>query len=159
MSDNIRIWVEISHQPAFRAGGWAFVRAEGRALSGAAGGERAASPDAVALAGVLAALADLPANAAVEVLSATPQIARLGRRGAELEAGGEAPTEDLALWAQIAALMRARAIRTGAAASQPRTPTAFAAAWAELARDKAKIKPFRAAIPKANLAKAGVQFS
>ena len=40
-------------------------------------------------------------------------------------------------------------------AAGPRTPTAFAAAWAELAMDKAKATgPFAAAIPKTNLAKA-----
>jgi hypothetical protein len=37
------------------------------------------------------------------------------------------------------------------------TPTPFAAAWAEFARDRAKDKgAFTAAIPKQNLAKAGV---
>jgi hypothetical protein len=40
-------------------------------------------------------------------------------------------------------------------AAEPRTPCAFAAAWAELAMDKAKATgPFSAAIPKPNLAKA-----
>ncbi len=39
----------------------------------------------------------------------------------------------------------------------PGAPSAFAAAWAELARDKAKTKgPFLSPIPKVNLAKAGV---
>lgn len=156
MSDNIRIWVEISHQPAFRAGGWAFVRAEGRALTGAAAGDRTASPDAIALAGLLAALEDLPPKFAAQVLSATPRIVALGRRIAELEAGGDPPAEDLALWAQASAALKVRPVRFAAASSQPRTPTAFAAAWAELARDKGKTRPFRAAIPKANLAKAGV---
>jgi hypothetical protein len=156
MSDNIRIWVEISHSTAYRSGGWAFVRAEGRALSGAAGGERTASPDAIALAGLLAALEDLPPGASVEVLSATPRIAGAGRRVAALDAGGEAPAQDLALWAQLSAALLARPVRFSVTPNQPRTPPAFAAAWAELARDKAKTSPFRAAIPKANLAKAGV---
>jgi hypothetical protein len=156
MSDSIRIWVEISHQAAHRAGGWAFVRAEGSALSGAAGGDRTASPDAIALAGLLAALTDLPPKAAVEVLSATPQIAGAARRIAELEAGGEAPADELALWAKISAALKARPARFAAVARQPRTPTAFAEAWAELARDKGKTKPFQAAIPKTNLAKACV---
>jgi hypothetical protein len=157
MSDIIRLWVEISHHAAFRCGGWAFVCAEGRALSGAAGGERMASPDRIALAGLLAALKDLPPSAAVEIRSATPRIVGAGRRVAELEAGGEAPPEDVELWAQLSAALKARPARFVAAANQPRTPTAFAAAWAELARDKAKAAgPFRAAIPKVNLAKAGV---
>jgi hypothetical protein len=156
MSDNIRIWVEISHSTAFRAGGWAFVRAEGSALSGAAGGERTASPDAIALAGILAAFKDLPSKASVELLSATPRIAGAGRKVAELDAGGEGAEEDLALWAQLSAELKVRSVRFGAAANQPRTPTAFATAWAELARDKSKTSPFKAAIPKTNLAKAGV---
>lgn len=156
MSDIIRIWVEISHHAAFRCGGWAFVRAEGRALSGAAGGDRTPSSDSIALAGLLAAFSDLPPNVGVEVLSATPGIVKAGRRVAELEATGEPPTEDAALWAQFAAALKARPVRFAAAANQVRTPVAFAAAWAELARDKAKTQPFKAAIPKTNLAKAGV---
>ena len=156
MSDIIRIWVEISHSTAYRAGGWAFVRAEGRALSGAAGGERTASADRVALEGLLAALGDLPPNAAVEVLSATPRLAAMGRTVAELDAGGEAPAEELPFWARLSAALKARPVRFAGAVNQARTPTAFAAAWAELGRDKAKTKPFRAAIPKTNLAKAGV---
>lgn len=156
MSDNIRIWVEISHSAAYRSGGWAFVRAEGRSLSGAAGGDRTASPDAVAIAGLLAAFQDLPPTAAVEVLSVTPQIAGAGRRIAELETGSGAPAEDLALWAQLSAAIKARPVKFASATNAPRTPTAFARAWAELAQDKAKTRPFRAAIPKANLVKAGV---
>lgn len=156
MSDNIRIWVEISHHAAFRCGGWAFVRAEGRALTGAAGGERTPSPDRIALAGLLAALNDLPPQAAVEVLSANPRIAGAGRRLTELEAGGEAPAEDMELWAKLSAALKTHPVRFATAANQPRTPTAFAAGWAEFARDKAKTSPFRAAIPKINLTKAGV---
>ena len=156
MSDNIRIWVEISHSAAYRAGGWAFVKAEGRMLTGAAGGERTGSPQAVALAGLLEALTDLPAGAAIEVASATPRVAEAARRLAEIDAGGEATAGELALWAQLSAVLKAQPVRFAAAASQPRTPTAFAAAWAELARDKARTRPFRATIPKPNLAKAGV---
>lgn len=35
MSDIIRIWIETTHNSAFRSGGWAYVLAEGRALLGA----------------------------------------------------------------------------------------------------------------------------
>jgi hypothetical protein len=156
MSDIIRLWVEISHHAAFRSGGWAFVRAEGSALTGAAGGERAPAPDRIALAGLIAAMKDLPAGRVIEVRSATPLIGATSRRVADLEAGGEAPADDLDLWAQVATALKTHRVRFGAAANQPRTPTAFAAAWAELARDKAKTSPFRAAIPKANLMKAWV---
>jgi hypothetical protein len=89
-------------------------------------------------------------------MSATRGVAGAGRRVAELETGGETSPEDLALWAQLAAALKGRQIRFAAETTRPRTPSAFAAAWAELARDKAKTRPFRAAIPKVNLAQAGV---
>ena len=152
MSDIIRIWVEISHHAAFRAGGWAFVRAEGSALTGAAGGERTPSAERTAVAGLLAGLKDLPAGRSIEVRSTTALIGGMAQRVAELEAGGEAPADDLALWAQVSTALKTYPMRFGSAASQPRTPTAFAAAWAELARDKAKTKPFHAVIPRANFA-------
>jgi hypothetical protein len=152
----IRIWIETAHQAAHRAGGWAFVRAEGSVLSGAAGGERTASPDAIALSALLAALTDLPATATVEVMSAAPRVVGAAKRVAEFEAGGEGPADDLALWAKLSAALKLRPIRFTAIANQPRTPSAFATAWADLALDKGKTRPFQAAIPKTNLAKAGV---
>src|SRR5579859_7649190 len=156
MSDNIRIWIEISHSSAYRAGGWSYVRAEGRALSGAAGGERTASPDAIALAGLIAALQDLPTKSGIEILSATPRLVAIGPRLVLFNEGGDGPDDNLALWAQLATALRTQTVAFAASASAPRTPSAFAAAWAELAADKAKTRPFSAAIPKSNLAKAGV---
>jgi hypothetical protein len=156
MSDIIRIWVEISHSSAYRAGGWSYVRAEGSALSGAAGGERTASPDAIALTGLIAALQDLPTKAGVEILSATPRISAIGRHLVALNEGGPAPDEDLERWAQLTAVSKTRTVRFASCPNAPRTPSAFASAWAELAADKAKTRPFSAAIPKSNLAKAGV---
>src|SRR5271168_3487013 len=108
MSDIIRIWVEISHSSAYRAGGWAYVRAEGRALSGAAGGDRTTSPDAVALTGLVAALQDLPANSGVEILSAKPRTPTIGRRLTAIKGGDGAPDEDLALWAQLSTALGTR---------------------------------------------------
>jgi hypothetical protein len=153
MSINIRIWVEISHQASFRAGGWAYVLAEGGARLGAAGGDRDASAERTALKALAAALTATPAGAAVEVLSASPAILAALKRAAP---GAEPPEQDLELWAPLAAALAVRQVRAVGAASAPRSPTAFATAWAELARDKGKTAPFRAAIPKANLAKAGV---
>ena len=153
MSDIIRIWIEITHHPAFRSGGWAYVLAEGRALLGAAGGERTASPERVALAGLVEALTAAPAGACVEVRSTSPLVIAAPQR---MEAA-DPPTEDLELWAQIAAALKARTVAFARTASAPRTPPAFAAAWADLARDKVKNGgAFRAAIPKINLGKAGV---
>lgn len=152
MSGIVRIWVETSHQPAFRSGGWAYVLAEGTALLGAAGGERTESAERIALAGLAEALKAAPARVDIEVFSANPLIVATPRR-LSAEAPGGPPGEDLELWAQLVTALKDRSARFAAARNAPRTPTAFAAAWAELARDKGKIRPFRAAIPKANLAK------
>jgi len=155
MSGIIRIWVEIDFQPAFRAGGWAYVLAEARALSGAAGGERTASLERIALAGFAEALKGVPAGFAIEVESASRAVLMIPRRLAA--AADDPPTEDLDLWARVTTALKGRAALFAPATSAPRSPTAFAAAWAELARDKAKTAgAFSAAIPKVNLAKAGV---
>jgi len=155
MADPIRIWLETDHHLAFRSGGWAFVLAEGRALSGAAGGERTASAERIALAGLLGATKDLPPTAAVEVASASRAVLMIPRRLAA--AADDPPIEDLELWAQVTTALKGRSARFAPATNALRTPTAFAAAWAELARDKAKTAgAFRAPIPKVNLAKAGV---
>jgi ribonuclease HI len=153
MSDIIRIWVETTHNSAFRSGGWAYVLAEGRALLGAAGGERTTSPERVALAGLIEALKAAPAGVRIEVASANPLVVAATRRMTV----AEPPTEDLELWAQLGALLKDRPASFARAASAPKTPSAFAAAWADLARDKVKNGgAFRAAIPKINLGKAGV---
>lgn len=154
MADVFRIWLETDHNLAFRSGGWAYVLAEGSALLGAAGGERTASPERIALAGLVEALKGVPAGSAVEVHSASRPVIAIPRRLAA--AAADPPADDLELWAQLTTALKGRSPRFVPATSAPRTPTAFAAAWAELARDKAKTSPFRAAIPKTNLAKAGV---
>ena len=156
MSDIIRIWIETTHNSAFRSGGWAYVLAEGRALSGAAGGERTPSAERVALAGLVEALKDAPAGMRVEVKSASPLVITTPRRITG-QAPGEPPSEDLELWALITKALAGRPASFAATQNEARTPTAFATAWAELARDKVKNGgAFRAAIPKANLIKAGV---
>ena len=154
MADIIQIWVEISHHAAFRCGGWAFVRKDAEGLSGAAGGDRSVTPERAVLAGLAQALHGLPAGEAVEVRSSSPQIAALPARIAGFTSGEEPPSENLDLWAQLTTALKA--VRIGRAENRPGTPTAFATAWAELARDKAKATgPFRSPIPKPNLAKAG----
>ena len=151
MSDNIRIWVEIDHQPTHRAGGWAYLLAEGSARLGAAGGERSAGPERIALAGLVAALKAAPARASVIVHSASPALLAVPKRLAAADT--EPPSADLDLWAPLSQALATRQVRFAAATAAPRSPGAFAAAWAELARDKAKTKPFGAVIPKANLMK------
>ena len=156
MSEPVLIWVEVSHHEAFRCGGWAFVRRADGALEGVAGGDRATSAERTALNGVVQALTGLPAGVAARVMSASPLVLGLPRRIAGFEGGDGPPAEALELWAQLAAALKARSVSFAASKAEARTPTAFAAAWAELARDKAKATgPFRAPIPKPNLAKAG----
>ena len=155
MADTVRIWIETSHHAAFRCGGWAFVAQDGAAVTGMAGGDRNLTPERNRLAGLAQALKDARPGASVQLLSADPAIAALPRRIAGFAT--DPPALDLDLWAPIQVALAARPVTFAAAASQPRTPTAFAAAWAELARDKGKATgPFRSPIPRSNLAKAGV---
>lgn len=154
MAETIQIWVEISHHAAFRCGGWAFVRKDAAGLAGAAGGSRGITPERAVLAGLAEALIALPSGATVIVQTSSPQIAALPARIAGFTSGESPPTDDLDLWAQLTTALRSAQIRP--AADRPGTPTAFALAWADLARDKAKATgPFRSPIPKPNLAKAG----
>jgi hypothetical protein len=107
------------------------------------------------LAGVAEALKGLPPGAWVEVYTSSRDITALPQRIAGFADGKDPPAENLDLWAQVSAALKAvRIVPTAAVAG---TPVAFATAWAELARDKAKATGgFRSAIPKPNLAKAGV---
>jgi hypothetical protein len=155
MSETVRIWIETSHHAAFRCGGWAFVLHDGKGLSGMAGGDRNTTPHRMVLAGVAQALKDAPAGIAVQVSSANPAISGLARRMAGFAA--EPPQIDLDLWAPLTTALKGRVVTFAASVNEPKTPTAFAAAWAELARDKGKATgPFKSAIPRTNLAKAGV---
>jgi hypothetical protein len=153
----VRIWLHATHHTSFRVGGWALVRVAAGEVSGTAGGEPRIDLERTALTAVAAALADLPPGAAVELETASPEVLAIPRRIAAAEAGENPPTENLDLWAKAAtAIGRVRLVvrRVDLA---PKTPAAFAAAWADLARDRAKDKgPFTAAIPRANLAKAGL---
>ena len=154
MTQTINLWLESDHHTAFRCGGWAWVLADGAAVLGAAGGERTASPERIALAGLADAFKALPPAGDVRVHSRDPYVAAVPRR---IAGPGEAPFEDLDYWAPISRVLQGRTVRFVTARAEARTPTAFAAAWAELSRDKAKASgAFRAAIPKPNLAKAGV---
>jgi hypothetical protein len=93
----------------------------------------------------------------VELQTSSPSLLAIPGRITAAEAGDNAPVENLDLWVQaITALRRVRLV-TRRAELTPGAPTAFAAAWADFARDRAKDKgAFTAVIPKPNLAKAGV---
>jgi len=157
MSSPVSVWLEIAHHPAHRVGGWAFVRLAAGEVSGTAGGERRVDLERTSFLALIAALRDLAPGAPVELHSSSPHILAIPRRIAAAEAGEHPPAENLHLWAQATTTLRARTVVMRRGESAPRTPSAFSAAWAELARDRAKDKgPFSSAIPKPNLAKAGV---
>jgi hypothetical protein len=127
MPSPIRIWLEISHHGPFRMGGWAWVREAGGEVTGQAGGERRIEAERAALAGLAAALEGVKA-ATLYTTSAA-----------------------------VAAKPRPPGVQVIRVQAGPGTPSAFAAGWAEFARDKAKDQgDFASPIPKANLAKAGV---
>jgi hypothetical protein len=154
----VRIWLEIAHHGAFRIGGWAFVRVRDGAVSGAAGGARRLDLEQTALRAIAAALSGLSPGDPVQLQTSSPAALAIPGRIAEAEAGAAPPTENLELWVKAAAALRRPGLVISPAIAVPRTPTAFAAAWADLACDRAKTKgEFTAPIPKHNLAKAGVQ--
>jgi hypothetical protein len=149
-----RIWIETAHHAAFRCGGWAWVREQAGERSGAAGGERYVTAGRTGLAGLVAALRDIPKGVGVAIhTSDAALLAIVPILGGKLPPE-DMPSEDLELWAPILAAAKDRALRFVRVPAEPRSPRAFAAAWAELARDKAKAAgTFAAAIPKSNLAK------
>ena len=150
-----RIWIQTSHHPSFKCGGWAYVRNAAGEIAGQAGGERYTTPQRMALAGLLAALKGLPkGERAIQIDNgAVARTAALIAAGRPPQ-GDEAPAEDLDLWAQLTASLTGSKPSFAIAQPSKASPTGFAAAWAELARDKANAKgAFVSAIPKPNLAK------
>ena len=148
---SVRVWIAAAHDPAHRNGGWACVRAAGEVI-GWAGGERRTTRARMALAGLAAALKDLAPGDTVAVVAPRPDALVLH---ALLKPPADPPTDDLDLRALLAKALTGRAWTLAAGDPAAATPLAFAAAWADLAGDKAKTGgPFTAAIPKTNLAKA-----
>jgi hypothetical protein len=156
MTSPIRLWICATYQPVHRCGGWAAVRAGQGPVFGIAGGERHTTASRTALLGLAAGLRDLPPADAIDILTTSPELAGFTRLIASLGEPTQAagPDEDLDLWAQIATAARGRRLSLVRTPLDPGAPIAFAAAWADLARDKAKASgAFTAAIPKPNLAK------
>jgi hypothetical protein len=156
MSGTIKIWLSAVYAPVYRCGGWASVRLADGQRSGLAGGDRNTTASRLALAGLAAALRDLPLGAVVHIhtdsTELTPFAGLLASLGAPTP--GTAPEDDPDLWARIVTASAGRRLALTVAAAAPTTPLAFTAAWAELSRDKAKATgAFSAAIPKPNLAK------
>jgi len=157
MSIHIQIWTSAAFHPAYRCGGWACVRASQGQVTGAAGGERNTTAQRMALAALAAALRDLPSSGEpIDIRTTSPELAPfvdwLNSLGKAAQTAP--PEQDLDLWAQIRKASAGRRLTLVLMAVDSKRPTGFTAAWAELARDKAKTGgPFAAAIPKTNLAK------
>jgi hypothetical protein len=158
MASPIRIWTSTAYHSAFLCGGWASVRDCGGQVTGAAGGERNTAAGRMALAGLASALRDLPPGddpTPINVHTTSPELLSFAGFLADPSGPLADADEDLDLWAQILAASKGRRLRVVHAPLQPDTPAAFAAAWAELAKEKAKASgAFTAPIPKLNLAKA-----
>lgn len=157
MTRTVRTWLSISHHTAFRVGGWAFVREDAGALTGWAGGERRIDAERAALLGLIAALRGLEGASKTRLHTASAQAAAIPARIKAAEAGDNVPTENLDLWAAAKTALAAAKVEIVRDTAAPGTPAAFTAGWAEFARDKAKAGTFTHAIPKPNLAKAGVK--
>ena len=150
----LHIWLELGHREKYRLGGWAFLRKGPGGLVGTAGGARQLDPERASLLAFAAAVASAPDGAGVELHTASPDILLLPARIAAAERGKDAPTKNLDAWAQAATALRRVRLTTHRAQPLPGGPTAFAAAWAEFALDRARDKgAFTAVIPKSNLAK------
>ena len=153
----MRIWLEVAHHAAFRIGGWAYVRVDAGHVIGAAGGRRAIDLEPAGLAAIAASLAGVGQGARVELQTSSAAVFAIPGRIAAAEAGEDPPGDNLDLWAQAATALRHVRLVARRADVAPDGPGAFAAAWADFARDRAKDKgAFTAPIPKPNLAKAGV---
>ncbi|ODT84766.1 ribonuclease H [Phenylobacterium sp. SCN 70-31] len=145
-----RLWIAAAHDPAHRNGGWAFVRA-GVEVVGRAGGDRRTTRPRMALAGFLAALQDLPAGETLAVAAPRPDALVLH---ALLKPPADPPTDDADLRTALARMLAGRAWTLAIGDPAGPTPAAFAAAWADLASEKAKAGgAFVHAIPRPNLAK------
>ena len=144
-----RLWIETTYHAAFRLGGWAYVCEVGGHVTGYAGGDRNLTGERLLLAGMAAAIKDIPAGP-VKVLTANPALMAIGR--ALLAPPSEPPAEDLDLWAQLLSAAKGRSLSFAVAQAGPKTPAAFLAAWAEVGQTRAKVAGrFTAAIPKSNL--------
>jgi len=139
-----KIWLSTSFHPAFRVGGWAYVRSGGE-ISGKAGGDRATTARATLLAGAAEAVRAVAGP--IELICVRAERDALAAIiGGDFE---EATALELASAAQLA---KVGGLKLTAATGGP---LPFAAGWAELGREKAKATgKFAASIPKTNLAKA-----
>ncbi len=123
----------------------------GGEAAGWAGGDRRTTRARMILAGFLAALKDAPAGATLAVVAPRADALVLHTL---LKPPAEPPETDLDLRAALGAALAGQDWKLAVGDPAAATPLQFAAAWADLASDKAKMGgAFTAAIPKTNLAK------
>jgi len=125
---------------------------QGGEVAGYAGGDRRTTRGRMALTGFIAALKDVPAGTALAVIAPRADALVLHTL---LKPPAEPPSEDLDLRAVLTAALAGKAWTLAVGDPAGPTPVAFAAAWADMASEKAKMGgAFVNAIPKTNLAKA-----
>ena len=150
MTETVRLWTAAAYDKAYLCGGWASVRRVGVEPSGFAGGEQRTTNRRMLLTGLVAGLRGLPPTAAVRIETDAAEAKILASILTGVVAG---PEDDLDLWAPILTACRGHAVTVATATAGRDTPFAFATAWAELSRDKAKSKgAFTAVIPRTNVA-------
>jgi len=151
----VNIWTAAAYHAAFRCGGWAYVRESAPELAGAAGGDRNTTLEQMAFAGLAAALKTLPkAQAPVDVHTPHEELVGLSKYLKTGATPDDLSAEIQGSWRTILHLATLRPIQIVYGPPLAKTPIAFAFAWAELARDKAKASGhFISPIPKPNLAK------
>lgn len=153
MTASVDLWTASLCRPDPGYGGWAFVRRDADGvIAGAAGGERRTTGIKMVLTGVIEALgavADLPADTAVTLHFADPDLA------AELTASGGAwATAEPDAWAAARKAVAARPVLSLAPLSDTTPVAGFLKAWADFGLDTAKTRgTFKAAIPRPNLMK------
>lgn len=147
----VHLWFHATYAEPYKAGGWAWARLIGGETSGAAGGEKHVSFERLELLGLSTALPGLPEQEPLIIHTAN---ARLLALNGLLAGTGEPPESDLDVWARLQAALSKRPVKVAAGKAAPETALGFVAAWADLGKDRAKGGPFKAAIPKPNLARA-----
>jgi len=161
MTSVVPLWLSTSYKPAFRCGGWAFIRIDPGGLFATAGGLRRATQEGMRLSALLAGLADLKQRPAAGAETIVLRIAPGERKGfgallAQLAGKGDPadpPLDPAAREAVLKGLNR-RGLRLGPPLEADDPALAFLMAWADLAREKATAGgAFSASIPKSNLSK------
>lgn len=146
-----QLFIAVDYNQTYACAGFAHVRLEAPP-TGAAGGWRRTTAWRAAIDGLAAGLAGAPGP--VVVVTANTRVANLVvalRAGAAPEGLDAAEAK---AWAGLVKVVAGRSLGYAPAKTEPGSAAAFCAAWAELARDRAKDRgEFTAAIPKPNLAK------